>query len=423
MAQRTEVEAPPSLPAENAPVSEAHSAPLPPVRRQSFFHARPWARTVLIVAVIVLFVGGFFAYRYFSSYESTDDAQVDGHLMPLSARVSGYVIKVNVNDNQYVPQGMVLAEMDPRDYQVAVDKARADLADAEATAESLNINVPITSVNTTSQVSSSQADVESAQAGVSAAQQQYDAAQAQLAQAQANDVKAQNDLVRYKELVDKQEISRQTYDQAVAQAKWSAEAVNAARSSASAAEQEIHQARAKTLQAQAAFKASQTGPQQVAQTRARAQSALATVQQKRAALEQATLDLQYTKIASPVEGIVTKNAEVGMNVQVGQQLFTVVPLADVWVTANFKETQLKYMRPGQRAEIKADANGRTYKGHVDSISGSSGARLSLLPPENATGNYVKVVQRVPVKIIFEQGENNDHYLRLGMSVEPKVFVK
>jgi membrane fusion protein, multidrug efflux system len=371
----------------------------------------------------VLLVGGFFAYRYFSSYESTDDAEVDGHLMPLSARVSGYVLKVNVDDNQYVPQGTVLAEIDPRDYQVAVEKAQADLADAEATAQSLTINVPITSVNTTSQVSASQADVENAEAGVSAAQQQYDAAQAQLGQAQANDVKAQNDLVRYKQLIDKQEISQQIYDQAVAQAKSSTEVVNAARFSASAADQQIHQARAKLLQAQANFKASQTGPQQVAQTRARAQSALATVQQKQAALEQARLDLQYTKIASPVEGIVMKNAEVGMNVQIGQQLFTVVPLADVWVTANFKETQLKYMRPGQRAELKVDANGRSYKGHVDSISGSSGARLSLLPPENATGNYVKVVQRVPVKIVFESGENSDHYLRLGMSVDPKVFVK
>jgi membrane fusion protein (multidrug efflux system) len=423
MAQRTDVEAPPAPAAENVGVSETHSAPPPPPRRQSFFGARPYARTALIIAIIVLLAGGFFAYRYFSSYESTDDAQVDGHLMPLSARVSGYVIKVNVNDNQYVPQGTVLAEIDPRDYQVAVDKAEADLADAEATAQSLNINVPITSVNTTSQVSASQADVENAEAGISAAQQQYDAAQAQLGQAQANDVKAQRDLVRYKQLVDKQEISQQAYDQAVAQAKSSAEAVNAARSSASAADQEIHQARAKLLQAQANLRASQTGPQQVAQTRARAESALATVEQKRAALEQARLDLQYTKIASPIEGIVMKSAEVGMNVQIGQQLFTVVPLADVWVTANFKETQLKYMRPGQRAELKVDANGRVYKGHVDSIAGSSGARLSLLPPENATGNYVKVVQRVPVKIVFEPGENSDRYLRLGMSVEPKVFVK
>ena len=422
MAQRSEVEAPPAPPAENVTVSETHSAP-PPPRRQSFFRARPYARTLLIVGIIVLLVGGFFLYRYFASYESTDDAQIDGHLMPLSARVTGYVVKVNVDDNQYVQQGAVLAEMDPRDYQVAVDKAQADLADAQATYQSLTINVPITSINTTSQVSSSQADVESAEASVSQAQQQYDAAQAQLAQAQANNVKAQNDLVRYKQLVDKQEISEQQYDQAVAAAKSSSDAVNADSSSAAAADQQIHQQRAKVLQAQANFRASQTGPQQVAQTRARAQSALATVQQKQAALEQAKLNLQYTKIMSPIEGTVMKDAEVGMNVQIGQQLFTVVPLSDIWVTANFKETQLKYMRPGQRAEIKVDANGRVYKAHVDSISGSSGARLSLLPPENATGNYVKVVQRIPVKIVLEPGENSDHYLRLGMSVDPKVFVK
>ncbi len=422
MAQRSEVEAPPS-PAASPTVSETHSAAPPPTYRAGFFRSRPYARIVLIVAVIVLLVGAFFAYRYFSSYESTDDAEIDGHLMPISARISGYVIKVNVDDNQYVQKGAILAEVDPRDYEVAVEKAQADLVDAQATARSLNINVPITSVSTSSQVSSSQADVENAQAGISAAQQQFDAAQAQLAQAQANNVKAQQDLVRYKQLVDQQEISQQTYDQAVAQANSNSASVNAARSSASAAEQQVHQARAKLLQAQANFRASQTGPQQVAQTRARAQSAQATAQQKQAELDQAELNLQYTKIMAPVDGVVMKNAEVGMNVQPGQQLFSVVPLSDVWVTANFKETQLKYMRPGQRAEIKVDSNGRTYRGHVDSFSGSSGARLSLLPPENATGNYVKVVQRIPIKVVFEQGENSDHLLRLGMSVEPKVFVK
>ena len=424
MAQRTEVEAPPSPPPQHVPVSETHSAPTaPPARPQSIFRTSPLARTILIIAIIVLLIAGFFAYRYFSSYESTDDAQIDGHLMPLSPRVSGYIISVNVDDNQYVPAGTVLAQIDPRDYQVAVDKAQADLADAEATAQSMNITVPITSINTSSQVSSSQADVENAQAGVSAAQQQSDAAQAQLGEAQANAAKAKSDLDRYKQLVAKQEISQQLYDQALAQATATAEAVNAARSSMAAADQQVHQARARLLQAEANLRASQTGPQQVTQTRARAQSAIAAVQQKRAALEQATLNLQYTKIVSPVEGIVMKNAEVGMNVQPGQQLFTVVPLADVWVTADFKETQLKYMRPGQSAEIKVDANGRTYRGHVDSISGSSGARLSLLPPENATGNYVKVVQRIPVKIVLEPNQDNSHYLRLGMSCEPKVFVK
>ena len=423
MAQRTDVEISPNSPVETPPVSETHSAPPPPPRREEFFRPRAHARLLLMIAAIVLLVAGFFAYRYFSSYESTDDAQIDGHLMPLSARISGYIVKINVDDNQYVHKGAVLAEIDPSVYQVAVDKAKADLADAEATAQALNINVPIATVSTSSQVSASEAEVENAQAGVSAAQQQSDAAQAQLVQVQAAAAKANSDLARYRQLVGKQEISQQLYDQARSEATAAAAAVNGARASASAAEQQVLQARARLLQAQADLRSSQTGPRQVASTRARAQSAEAAVEQKRAALEQAQLDLQYTNIVAPVDGVVTKSAEIGMNVQPGQQLFTIVPLADVWVTANFKETQLKYMRPGQRVDIKVDANGRSYKGHVDSIASSSGARLSLLPPENATGNYVKVVQRVPVKIVLDPGQNDDHYLRLGMSVEPKVYVK
>jgi membrane fusion protein (multidrug efflux system) len=426
MAQRTDVEVSLNPPAVEQPpaAAETHSAaPPPPSAARDALRRNPAARRFAIVVVLVLFVGGFFAWRYFASYESTDDAQVDGHLMPLSTRISGYVTKVNVDDNQVVKAGFVLAEIDPRDYQVAVDQARANLSDAEAQAQSLGINVPITSINTTSQTSASEADVESAKAGISGAQQQYDAAQAQLVQAQANDVRAQADLVRYKQLVDKQEVSQQQYDQALATARASTAAVAAAAASASAAEQQIHQARAKLLQTEATWRASQTGPQQVASSQARARAALATVAQRRAALDQAELNLQYTKLMAPVDGIVSKNAEVGMNVQPGQQLFTIVPLDSVWFTANFKETQLKLMRPGQRAKVHLDANGRDYKGHVDSIAGSSGARTSLLPPENATGNYVKVVQRLPVKIVLEPGENNDHYLRLGMSAEPKVYVK
>lgn len=429
MAQKTDIEVPlkPSKerPAASAPPDAgAHSASPPPVSHtEEFFRARPRARWYLIGAILAVLVGSFFAVRYFLSYESTDDAQVDGHLMPLSARISGYVLKVNVDDNQYVPAGFVLAEIDPKDYQVAVDKARADLADAEATAQALNINVPVTSVSTSSQTTATAADVETARAGIGVAQQQLDAARAQLAQAEANDVKAQDDLVRYKQLVDKQEISQQLYDTALAAAKASTAAVAAGRANVAAAEQQVAQAHSRLAQAEATWRSSLTGPQQVASTRARALSAEAAVKQKRAALEQAELNLLYTKITAPVSGIVTKNAEVGMNVQPGQQLFTIVPLDDVWVTANFKETQLKYMRPGQKAEIKVDANGRTYKGHVDSIAGSSGARLSLLPPENATGNYVKVVQRVPVKIVLEPGENKGRYLRLGMSVEPTVRLK
>ncbi|HXZ11632.1 MAG TPA: HlyD family secretion protein [Candidatus Sulfotelmatobacter sp.] len=424
MAEKIDLEIPPkAAPAAPAP-AESHSAPPPPpAHAERALPPRPRLRAYLIGAAVVLLVGGVVAWRYFSSYESTDDAQVDGHLMPLSARITGYILKVNVDDNQYVTAGTVLAEIDPKDYQVAVDKARADLADAEATAASLNINVPITSVSTTSQTTFSEADVINARAGIDAAQKQFDAAKAQLVQAQANDWKAQLDVVRYKQLVDKKEVSQQTYDQAFAAANATAAAVAAAQASASAAEQQVTQAKSRLAEAEANYKASLTGPQQVASTRARALSADATVKQRQAALEQAELNLQYTKIMAPVTGVVGKNIEVGMNIQPGQQLFTIVPLDDVWVTANFKETELRYMRPGQRAEFKLDANGHTYKGHVDSIAGSSGARLSLLPPENATGNYVKVVQRVPVKIVLEPGQNSDHSLRLGMSVEPTVHVK
>lgn len=424
MAQSTDVEATPNPPVEKPAAAETHSAsPPPPSYAENFMRTRPRARMYLVGAILVLLVGGYFAWRYITSYESTDDAQVDGHLMPLSPRITGYIIKVNVDDNQYVQAGTVLAEIDPRDYQVAVDNARADLAVAQATAQSLNITVPITSVSTSSQTSASEADVENARAGISVAQKQHDAAVAQLAQAQANDVKAQNDVVRYKQLVDKQEVSAQIYDQAVAAANANAAAVASATASVAAAQQQVTQARSRLLQADANLRSSSTGPQQVASSRARALSAEAAVQQKEAILEQAELNLLYTKIKAPVNGVVTKNAEVGMNVQPGQQLFSIVPLDDVWVTANFKETQLKYMRPGQPAEVKVDANGRTYKGHVDSIAGLSGARSSLLPPENATGNYVKVVQRLPVKIVFEPGQTSDHYLRLGMSVTPNVKVK
>jgi membrane fusion protein, multidrug efflux system len=380
-------------------------------------------RTLLIVLPLLLVVVGVLLWRYFASYESTDDAQVDVHLYPVSARVSGYVLKVNVNDNQHVAAGTVLVEIDPKDYQVAVDKARADLANAEATAQSLNITVPITSVNTSSQLRSAASDVENASAGIIAAEHQLAAAHAQVEQAEANDVKAQDDLKRYKRLVEKQNVSEQIYDQALAAAKASVATVAAAHANEAAAQQAVQQANDRLVQAEAGHRAAQTGPQQVASTHARALAAVADVQQKRAALEQAELNLGYTKIVAPVSGEVNKNVVVGLNVQPGQVLLTVVPLAEVWVTANFKETQLKRMRPGQRVEIKVDSSGRTYKGHVDSIAGATGPLFSVLPPENATGNYVKIVQRIPVKIVLEPGENREHELRPGMSVEPKVHLQ
>jgi len=408
--------------------SETGTKP-PPLTRENFSPASPRTnsrgfRIGVSIAVLVLLVAGFFVYRYVTSYESTDDAQVDGHVNSISARVSGHVIKLNVQDNQYVAAGTVLVEIDPADYQVAYDHAKADFDDAQAAAVAAGVSVPISSVNTSSQVSATEADVNSASAGIQVARQQFEAAKAQLQEAEANNVKAQNDLVRYKQLVDKQEISQQQYDQATAAAKASAAAVEAARASAAAAQQQETQAQGRLVQAQASWRYANTAPKQMQVIRARAASALAEAQRKKADLEQTQLNLQYTKIVAPVSGIVSsRTVEVGQNVAPGQELMKVINLDDVWITANFKETQLRDMKVGQRATVEVDANGRKYNGKVDSIAGASGARFSLLPPENATGNYVKVVQRIPVKIVLKPGSNQDQQLRPGMSVVPKVWIR
>jgi membrane fusion protein (multidrug efflux system) len=378
---------------------------------------------LLVVGFLVLVVCGAILWRHFSSYETTDDAQVDAHLYPVSARVGGYVIRVNAEDNEYVQQGTVLVEIDPRDYQVAVEQARADLANAEANAQSLHINVPITATTTSSQLQSTAADIGKAEAGVTVAEKQLAAAKADLERDKANDVKAQHDLRRYQMLVEKEEVARQVYDTALAAAKASAAAVKATEANVEAARQAVEQAHNVVTSAEASHRTAQTAPSQVAATRERARSAEGTADQKRAALEQAELNLGYTKIIAPANGQVRKTVVVGMNVQPGQQLLTVVPLQEVWITANFKETQLPKIKPGQPVVLYSDSNGRSYKGHVDSIGGATGPLFSLLPPENATGNYVKIVQRVPVKIVLEPGENTDLQLRPGVNVVPKVYLR
>jgi len=413
---------------ENAPPTAATEEPPPladrtqkPVVRRSPKRRRNIV--ILAIGIVVVLVAGLFLWRYLSSYESTDDAQADVHLYPVSARVSGYVVRVNVDDNQWVEKGTVLVEIDPKDYEVAVAQAEANLANAEATAQSLNISVPITTVNTSSQLRFAASGIQDANAGVAAAEKQLTAAHAQLESAEANNVRAQDDLRRYKLLVDKREVSKQVYDQALATAKSSAASVAATAANESAAQEFVNQARSRLAQAVANHQAAETGPQQVSSTRARVRAQIADVDQKRALLEQAQLNLQYTKIIAPVTGEINKKVVVGMNVQEGQQLLTVVPLDEVWVTANFKETQLKHMKVGERASIHIDATGQTLKGHVDSIAGATGPLFSLLPPENATGNYVKIVQRIPVKIVLEQGENRDRVLRPGMNVVPDVYLQ
>ena len=380
-------------------------------------------RWIVLGLLAVLAVGGAFFWHYLSGFESTDDAQVDVHLYPVSARISGYVQKVNVDDNQWVDAGSALVEIDPKDYEVALARAAATLDASQATAKGLGIDVPVSSVDTSSQLKFTSSDIENAKAAIQATEKQAAAAHARVLEAQAENVKAQDDVTRYRLLLTKEEVPKQIYDHAYAAAATDVAAIAAAEADEAAAQQAVVEAHSRLAEAEARYEDAQAGPQRVGSTRAKALSALADVKQKGAVVEQAQLNLGYTKIFAPVAGEITKKVVVGLNVDPGEQLLTVVPLDQVWITANFKETQLKHMRVGQKAKIELDSNGRTYNAHVDSIAGGTGPIFSLLPPENATGNYVKIVQRVPVKIVLEPGENRDHQLRPGMNVEAKVYLR
>jgi membrane fusion protein (multidrug efflux system) len=391
------------------------------------------------VGIAVLAVIGIAVwYVVTAGRESTDDAQVEAHVTQIAARVGGTVQHVMVADNQQVEAGAVLVEIDPRDYQVAVDKAQAELADAEATAIAASSNVPITSASTASNVTTAQGGITQAQGGVTGAERELDAAHARLATAQArlreadaNAAKTARDVERLKGLVAKDEISQQQYDATVAAADAQKAASDSARSQITEAEAGIRVAESKLVQANAGeqqaraeLRTAETGPQEVAATKAKAASAEARVQTAKANLAQAELNLQYATVKAPAKGIVSrKSVEPGQTVQAGQPLLAIIPLETVWVTANFKETQLRDLRPGQKATVSVDAYGREFNGHVESIAAATGARFSLLPPENATGNYVKVVQRVPVKIVLDEGQNAEQLLRPGMSVVPTVYTR
>jgi membrane fusion protein (multidrug efflux system) len=384
------------------------------------------ARVKIIAPIVVLLLAaaGALTYHYYAGWESTDDAQIDGYINPISSRVAGYITNVYVDDNQYVKAGTLLAQIDPKDYEVAVASAQATLANDQATANASQVNVPVISVNTSSQLVSAEADVANARAGISAAEEQLAAAQAAVLQAEANSAKAQDDVKRYKQLVDKQEISEQLYVQAVQTSNGATAAVQAGTANVRAAQDAVRQAQSRLAQASASVESAQTGPQQIRIQRSRAVAASAAAQKSKTAVEQAQLNLGYTRIVAPVDGLVAKrSAQPGQYVSPGQQLMAVVPLDDLWVTANFKETQLQNMRPGNPVKIHVDAYGRTYSGYVESIAGGTGAVFSLLPPENATGNYVKVVQRLPVRLRLNKGQDPDRRLRPGMSVVPDVYVK
>jgi len=395
-------------------------------------------RVIAIAVVVLVFVAGIFWWRA-RGRESTDDAQIDGHITQISARVGGPVIKVNVTNNLAVKAGDVLVQIDQREYEIAVQRARAELADAQANAAAARTGVPIAQVETRSGVSTASGGVQEAEAAVAGAEQQVEAARANLVAAQARlrereatATKAARDVDRFRGLVQKDEISQQQFDAAVSQSDAARAAADAAKSDVAAAqtaiavaEQRTRQLRGTAAQARANLASAQTAPQQLKVTEAKAAAADARVQQAQAALAQAELNLEYACVKAPTDGVVSrKTVEVGQVIQPGQPLMALVDLTDVWVTANFKETQLKAMHPGQAATVEVDAlGGREFKGHIESIAAATGAKFSLLPPENATGNYVKVVQRIPVKIVFDPGQDPDHRLRPGMSVTPTVSTR
>lgn len=399
--------------------------------------ANPKVRRLLTAAGAVLLAALVGLFVYYHDRESTDDAQVDGHITPMASKVYGRVAEVLVDDNQPVKAGQVLVKIDPRDYQAALDQAKAALLLAESEARSAGVDVPRTRENVASGNSSADAQLMGAQADLARAQSTYEQAQtADLAWAQANVEKSRAnaelgkaDLARYLPLMEKGEISKQQYDAAKANADATASALKAdqerlaqARRSVDVAKAQLDAAKARVEQAKAGVASAHADVKQVSMKAADAQAKIAKVEQARAALDAAQLNLSYTDITAPVDGVAThKQVEPGQIVQAGQGLLVVVPLQNVWVTANFKETQLRKMKPGQKAEVKVDTYGKTFSGHVDSISGATGSVLSLLPPENATGNYVKVVQRIPVKIVLDPIPAEKAVLRPGMNVDATVL--
>ncbi len=385
---------------------------------------RPLTILIILIFLGALAIGGFFLYGYLDSYESTDDAQVDGHINSVSSRIAGTVTNVYVEDNAYVKAGQVLVALDPRDYVVAREQAEASLAQSQAQITAQSPNLPITTTTNATTLTSAGFDVASSLAGIASAEANYATALANVRQAQATHANDVAEVARFKVLVDKDEVSREQYEAKLTAAKASQATVEAYQAAADASLKIIDQRKAETSQARARQEqARQTAPLNAAIQRATTASRQADAKRSKAVVDQSLLNLQYTKITSPATGIVgKKSVEVGTRVNPGQELLVVVPLDDIWITANFKETQLRRMREGQRVTLKVDAFARKYEGYIQSVAAASGAKYSLLPPENATGNYVKVVQRIPVRIRLKAGENDDHRLRPGMSVEPKVWL-
>ena len=404
----------------SAPAHEnADGEPVPEKKRH------PVRNTILALVGLLLLIGGVLYWLYARQFESTDDAQVDGHISGIASRIAAQVTAVYVDENQWVKAGQVIADLDPRDFQTAADQARGQLRQAQSQTTAERPNVPLTQVTSQTTVATTEADVAGAEANLASAQGDLVAAVERIREARANHIKAKADVERYLPLVEKDEIPRQQFDQALATERALGATFSANLASAAAAQMQVEQRRAQLAQAQhRAAEAQKNAPKQVAVQRANVAARQAAAAAAQAQLQQALLNLSYCKIVTPVDGIVARrNAEVGQRVSEGQQLVLVAQTANLWVTANFRETQLRHMQAGQTARIHVDALGTDFDGYVESMPAATGAVTSLLPPENATGNFVKVVQRLPVRLRFKQGQQGLERLRQGMSVVPSVRVR
>jgi membrane fusion protein (multidrug efflux system) len=387
---------------------------------------RRFLRWLFLFAAAAIVAAGTAWWLQSLDYESTDDAQIEGHLDSVSSRISGTVTFINpqVENNRFVEAGTLLLELDPRDYEAELEHAKANLDTRNAEAHSAQVTVPIVDASAFSQLHAAEAQKEEAASQVSAAEADLSVAQHRLQQDQAVSARAERDRVRYQALVEKREISRSEYDSRETEAAADAQAVQADLAAIESSQQKIAQARSLVTQREAQIDAARTAPQQSTNARAQSQSAGGRLEQAAADLHTAQLNLSYTKVYASVSGVVgRKTVELGHRVQPGQGLLIIVPLDDIWITANFKETQLKRMRPGEAVRIHVDSLDRDFQGKVENLPGAAGPLFSLFPPENSTGNYVKVVQRFPVRIRLDEGQDPQHLLRPGMSVEPQVTVR
>lgn len=394
-------------------------------RARRWGSAHPMAILLIVAALVVLVVCGYMFMQYLNSYVSTDDAQIDGHIHQIGSRVSSTVTGVYIEDNRSVVAGQTLVDLDPRDYQAALSQAQANLAQAQAALEAEAPNVPITQTTQSTNVRTEQLEVSNAAAAVEAARQSYESAVAEVREAEVNAANAQREEERYRVLMAKDEISRELYDQKATQARSQAALVTSRKAAADSAQRVIEQRQAGLNEArERAKEVASNRPRQEAVQQANVNTRKANVRAAQAQVDAAALNLTYCKIVAPVAGIIgNKTVEVGQQVAPGQELFAITPVADLWITANFKETQIQQMHPGQRVTLHVDALDLDFNGYVENLPGATGAKYSLLPPENATGNYIKVVQRLPIRLRFKPGQTGEERLRPGMSVEPKVWVK